>query len=489
MRVRQLLSRSPTIGELFVLSLMLIGLIQILQMEQSNETSRPYYQITTRQGTGTDTLPISAFHPWQSQCHAVWHHKELIRQSAIDQTQRQWKATLDAFANPTNGQVLEWQKELGIALTHFSEHTVRNDGSPDPEHVVRTNYMDAIAEWLQPEFDRTGFQARPAPIHCTTHAIVMIEGRITPRVAFVIRHTFYMLRTDPVPWALIIFHTSDITEKLVDQLQIYPGGAGEHIQLHLIDAASIDRNMANQLVMSPDWWSLIPVETILLLQSDVLMMKPPSADLTLWTELTHRYVYVGGLLPQPGWIPTDPKLNHLYKGFGSYVHTMYSGNGGCSIRRKSAHLELLRSLTCASHTSSDGSAVSPKIGLCTLSPKFPLTAGPDETVDEDRWVGWRLWIQQHQFRGQLATQRQAQQFAVDSMIYEDPFFTHKYWQTWSQHNTTQHESTYRARLCHITRGPPPLLILNVTSSYLVSPLLRSAGKIGIFQLSRMACAG
>ena len=369
--------------------------------------------------------PLISFPPWQQHCYAAYEYTAANRDESSSLAFRQWRLAQSSWRDSAHPLRSQYEKELRETLPKHQEYTTINDGSRHTDKVLRPNYMDAIAAWLNPHLDAMNFRARPAPLDCTTHAVVMIEGRIDLRVEFVIRHTFYMLRTDPQPWGLIIFHSRDIAEKLTQSLQIYPGGAGEHIRLHLIDAERIDRDMANQLVMSPDWWQLIPVDTILLLQSDVLMMKPPASNPQLWHELTHNYVYVGGLLPQPGWTPAP-----AWDGFGHHVHTPFSGNGGCSIRQKTAHLELLRALTCAPHSVPPPGEINLKIGECTFHNRFPVTAGPDYTEDEDRWVGWRLWQHQHQFKGRIAFQKEQQQFAVDSMIYEDPFFTHKYWQTW-----------------------------------------------------------
>ena len=150
---------------------------------------------------------------------------------------------------------------------------------------------------------------------------VIMDPRYDNLMAGVIKN--FMQHLNPRGWNLVII----THEKYVDSLE-FPGstiiGINETIIKYKDDQPNIDIDTYNGILMSKEFWDLIPGEHILIFQKDCYMYK--MFDETLFLN----YAFCGANCV---WVSEDNKL------YGIAI------NGGCSLRKKSEMLDCLQRIS------------------------------------------------------------------------------------------------------------------------------------------------
>lgn len=140
---------------------------------------------------------------------------------------------------------------------------------------------------------------------------VIVEGRSHPHLGYVMRNVLHFLDDS---WGLCVVHGSENRTFVEDLVR----GWGDVV---LIDAgtANIDTEQYNDLLTQPSFWEGLPSETILMFQTDSILRRR-GIDAFL------DFDYVGA-----------PWMHALISGEEPV------GNGGLSLRKKSAMLRILAS--------------------------------------------------------------------------------------------------------------------------------------------------
>jgi len=140
---------------------------------------------------------------------------------------------------------------------------------------------------------------------------VIVEARPHPHLGYVMRNVMHFLDDS---WGLCVVHGSE-NRSFVEELV---RGWGD---VALIDAGvdAIDMERFNDLLTHPSFWEQLPSETLLMFQTDSILRRRGIDDFL-------EFDYVGA-----------PWMHALISG----EETGPVGNGGLSLRKKSAMLEIL----------------------------------------------------------------------------------------------------------------------------------------------------
>lgn len=215
-----------------------------------------------------------------------------------------------------------------------------------------------------------------------------------------------------IGWGLIIIHSNNNYDWLINNLHIYPGGIGQYI--HLIRANPIEYNQANSLPMSTALWESIPIncETLLYIQPDGFMIKSPiiieSATNTKlidpeWNRLL-QYPYLGA--------PWESIYNNPCT---DYEWCRYGGNGGISIRKRSVMLDLIRELVCDKLQ-------------CHYIDYF--NSDNNEYKIEDVFLAYRFYQYRSKYQSLIAPVIDLAKFSIESYDLDsniNPYFIHAIW--------------------------------------------------------------
>lgn len=206
------------------------------------------------------------------------------------------------------------------------------------------------------------------------HSAAIVECREHPHLKTVLTNVMHYLDER---WGLTIFHGSDNEQML---REITDGwGAVQLINLH---KQSLTLDEYDELFTSPWFWNSIPGEMVLIFQTDALLRRQGIDEFL-------QYDYVGA--PWHDRMGTEDGLPIV-------------GNGGLSLRRKSAMLEVLR--------------------------EHPYDGRP-----EDNYFCFHMMTEKYH----MPAPEKAQQFSVETLMYGNPLGMHKPW-AW------QHENCIRALL-------------------------------------------
>lgn len=263
----------------------------------------------------------------------------------------------------------------------------------------------ALHEWLGSAVDHISINA--APMHLTNRTVAVLDGRKDQPFVFILKHAMRMLGPG---WGLIVFHTFDNEKWWVDQLDIRVGGHGEHVHMQRVDP--IKYTQANSLAASPAFYERIPanVETIILMQPDTM---------------TLRSDYL------PGAKYGGPSLQHLlttYAYLGSpwgwcdAAWCRVGGNGGVSMRKRTAMLDLSQEMRC------DDWQCKP---ICMYE-HFSVQQEIKMKHVEDTMFAWQLHDHAYKYTAgvsQLPTPDISAWFALEGhdVPGASPYFIHKVW--------------------------------------------------------------
>jgi hypothetical protein len=143
---------------------------------------------------------------------------------------------------------------------------------------------------------------------------VIIEPRNTESemLELVVKNFMYYLHKD---WSLMIIHGTENAD-LVDELCKSIG----EVYLVKLNVSNLSMRQYNQLSVSSDLYNIIPTENILMFQTDTILRKPIPEELL-------NYAYVGA--PWKLGLPWSEATGGI-------------GNGGLSLRKKSAMLHIIQ---------------------------------------------------------------------------------------------------------------------------------------------------
>ena len=242
------------------------------------------------------------------------------------------------------------------------------------------------------------YHPRPAPLSSTDRSIVLLDGREEWETLLVLRHTLYLSGPE---WGMVIFHIPSNLEWFRRELEVWPGGWGEHIKFVPVD--QITWAQANALPTSAVFYQHIPTEHILIVQKDVVQLRSTylpgvstSSQLSEWME---RYHYLGAPWPS---IWCD--ANWCRAG----------GNGGCSYRRRSSMLEMVNALPL-------------RCGERHCSEEAPFASAQS---NEDLLITEQVWKQHELGRWNIpGDTREMARFSVEGLDFPGihPFFMHAAW--------------------------------------------------------------
>lgn len=265
------------------------------------------------------------------------------------------------------------------------------------------NPRPALEEWLSPAVAHLPINA--ARMHTVNQTVALLDGRMDPMFIFTLKHLFHMLGPN---WGLIVFHTASNMEWWIDQLEIRPGGGGEHVVLQRVDPIAFQQ--ANSLPASTVFYDRIPCETILIVQPDTMMLRSeywPSGVVggpTLEAMMA-QFAYLGSPW---GWCKED--------------WCRVAGNGGLSMRKRSVMLDLTREVRCTHWE-------------CHWIEMFEFFSH-QQTIKwkhvEDTFFAYQLYDHAYKFApgvSQLATPEQHAWFSLEGKDFPgvEPWFVHKVW--------------------------------------------------------------
>jgi hypothetical protein len=154
-------------------------------------------------------------------------------------------------------------------------------------------------EIIKPELSKLQFSIPETYDKCA----VIVETRNIPNLDIIIKnHMFYL-----DGWGLIVVHWNNNEDYILDCLKDIEG-----VKLAKFEANSPDKY--NRLLTGEAFWNMIPAEKVLIFQSDSLMLRCCVEDYL-------NYDYIGA-----------PWAHIIIQG----------GNGGFSLRSKSACLEVIK---------------------------------------------------------------------------------------------------------------------------------------------------
>lgn len=165
--------------------------------------------------------------------------------------------------------------------------------------MTTSEYIQAI----KPTIDR--------PYSVMTNAkkgAVIVETRKIENFGLIVKNHLHFL---PKGWGLTVCHSYENESFVEGELKDIIG-----VNWMVVGSDKLDANRYNQLLTSNHFWNLIPHETVLIFQSDSLLLRKG-------LELFENYDYIGA-----------PWANRAMPRLG--------GNGGLSIRNKSKMLETIQ---------------------------------------------------------------------------------------------------------------------------------------------------
>ena len=208
-------------------------------------------------------------------------------------------------------------------------------------------------------------------------------------------------------WALYIFHSKENEQYVMDLI-----GDNHLSQVHLVCVSSGNLTIRDYcfLLTSEMFWNHIDSEVILIFQTDTYLRKHGIDEF-----VDEGYAMIGA--PWRDWHQNSPRQ---------------AGNGGLSLRKKSAMLGAIRWSdqhapyqagwnedvfyhTVLEHMMQQGVAVT-----VTLPRQ-------EETQQQEVEGGKAAKSTSTTYRIKLATKERAKQFSVETLYYDNPLGVHKYW--------------------------------------------------------------
>jgi len=149
--------------------------------------------------------------------------------------------------------------------------------------------------------------------------VVFIEPRKHKALAYVIKNAL-----DNIDWPILFFHGTENLEYLQNTLQTFPEDQRKRITFRTLGVPNLSAHEYSRLLTDPNFYRSLPAEICLFMQCDSMIIPHPNNRKNIYKFLI--YDYVGA--PFLG----DANEPHSSKGVG---------NGGFSLRRRSAMIELL----------------------------------------------------------------------------------------------------------------------------------------------------
>lgn len=165
--------------------------------------------------------------------------------------------------------------------------------------MTTSEYIQAI----KPTIDR--------PYSVLTNAkkgAVIVETRKIENFGLIVKNHLHFL---PKGWGLTVCHSYENESFVENELKDVIG-----VNWMVVGSDKLDANRYNQLLTSNHFWNLIPYETVLVFQSDSLLLRKG-------LDMFENYDYIGA-----------PWANRAMPRLG--------GNGGLSIRNKAKTLETIQ---------------------------------------------------------------------------------------------------------------------------------------------------
>lgn len=183
-------------------------------------------------------------------------------------------------------------------------------------------------------------------------------------------------------WALYIFHSKENEQFVIDMI-----GEAHLSQVHLVCVSEQNLTIRDYcfLLVSEMFWNRIDAEWVLIFQTDSYLRRHGIDEF-----VSEDYAMIGA--PWRDWHQASPRQ---------------AGNGGLSLRKKSAILEAIR----------------------WSDRNVPYQAGWNEDVFYHT-VLERMMMSRQTTSGdviKLATKERAKHFSVETLYYANPLGVHKYW--------------------------------------------------------------
>lgn len=329
-----------------------------------------------------EMYPVSTV-AWPPKRRLGWQRKKFVAEPCCELLQQEPLIDTTPILSAWQHELTQWHRQDG--------------GGGDRFHRA----PDVIYHLLK----RHVLKLRPliVPLYSTDQAIVMWEGRASPQVAFVLKHTLHMLGPG---WGVVLFITAKLLDYYSKQLELHPGGWGQHISVQLV--ADIAYDQANSLPTSFDTLQRIDCETFIILQTDAFMVRSPylSSPMYSWNDTAEARKEFNHMLG-----------NYICLGapWDGFPHLQACGNGGLTMRKRSAMEMILSPLNCV--TGSDCRRIN-----------FYHTSG--RGANEDAWLAGQMGQMSAFFGKHLAYRELSARFASESSHehrHPWPFFVHAFW--------------------------------------------------------------
>eukprot|EP00744_Colponema_vietnamica_P012694 GILI01017819.1.p1 GENE.GILI01017819.1~~GILI01017819.1.p1 ORF type:complete len:342 (-),score=-15.54 GILI01017819.1:560-1585(-) len=247
-------------------------------------------------------------------------------------------------------------------------------GSPDSGN----KFLEHFYQLTNPIVSR--WKLEPARWGSSDRVAVLIESRCQPLIPWAVK--FHMNHLGPT-WSLLIVHIPENSACIRELL----GVTKPQDRIVFLEMSSFEYpSHVNSLLLSPEFYQNLPQEHIFVFGLDSLLLQPN--DLSEYL----KYDYVGA-----PWKPSSS--------WCSAFNCDYGGNGGLSLRRRSAMLRLTSNLVC-DHTS------------CSRK----ISREPDNTFNEDIWITTHM-VERKDYL--ICPRPVCSSFSVETIFHPNPIGVHK----------------------------------------------------------------
>ena len=207
------------------------------------------------------------------------------------------------------------------------------------------------------------------PLHAP-NACVIVEPRKHPFLELVVKNIMYFLPH----WSLYIFHSTENQEFV--RTIVGPTNA-DTVHFHVVCPSNLTTREYNELLMSPSFWNKINAEDILIFQTDSYIRRSG-----IESFLLHQFCMIGA----------------PWSWFGNRSHT---GNGGFSLRKKSAMLRILAEhpyQNCRLNEDLYFNQGAVKLGMRVPSPDVSKFFSVESIHADTSYATHQPWTFQHPFQ-------------------------------------------------------------------------------------------
>jgi len=201
-------------------------------------------------------------------------------------------------------------------------------------------------------------------------ACVIVEPRKHPFLEFVVKNVMFFLPH----WSLYIFHSTD-NQEFVREI-VGPLNVGA-VHFHVVCPSNLTIRSYNKLLRSPSFWNKIDAEDMLIFQTDSYIRRPG-----IERFLLDQFCMMGA----------------PWKRFGNTPHV---GNGGFSLRKKSAMLRILSEHPCYDYQMNEDVYFNEgaiRLGMTVPSPEVSKFFSVETIFVDTSYATHQPWSYQHPFQ-------------------------------------------------------------------------------------------